>query len=218
MSLVQSDWKIIMTNIVSGAPRIYQTGIKDKSRVTVQAVREAIPTFLAKVYGYAKTGPTEPQLVVGNSRTLMYGSESFDERSKYATHATILSNALNAKANTQMFQRVIPKDAGPKSTIRLYLDMLATQVPVYERSEDGAILKDVDGLPKETGETTPGYKARWVVKQIALDQFGLASEIPGDLVDGVTQSVMYPFKDLEVPYIGADGDRKSTRLNSSHWE
>ena len=90
-----------MVTIVSGAPRMYATGIKDKTRRTVQAEREAIPTFLAKVFGFAKTGPTDPQLVVGNSRTLLYGTESFDERSKYATHATVLSNTLNAKGNIQ---------------------------------------------------------------------------------------------------------------------
>lgn len=203
-----------MVNIVSGAPRIYQTGIKDKSRRTVQAVREQIPTFLAKVYGFAKTGPTEPQLVVGPSRTLMYGEESFDERSKYATHATVLSNVLNSKGNIQMFQRVVPADAGPKSTIRISLDLLATQVPLYERNSDGTIVKNDDGMPVPVaaGTTVPGYKARWIVKQIPLGEMGAAGEQPGSMTDGVVQSVLYPIKDLEVPYIGADGNNSGLRI------
>lgn len=201
-----------MVTITSAAPRFNTTGIKDKSRRTVQAEREAIPTFLVKVWGYAKTGPTEPQLVVGNSRTLLYGTESFNERGKYSTHATVLSNVINAKAAVQMFQRVIPKDAGPKSTIRIALDLLQTSVPVYQRAADGSIVKDVDGLPIETGATVPGFKARWTVKQVALDSFSLATEEPGTMTDGATQSILYPFKDLEVPYIGLDGNNNGLRM------
>lgn len=203
-----------MVTIVSAAPRTYQKGIKDNSRRTVTAEREQIPTFLAKVYGFAKSGPLEPQLVVGNSRTLLYGAESFDERSKYATHTTVLSNVLNAKGNIQMFQRVLPKDAGPKATLRLSLDLLATQVPVYERTADGAIVKDENGLPKPVvpAETVPGYKARWVVTQVPAGEFGLATEKPGAMTDGATQSVLYPFKDVEVPYFGADGNNAGLRI------
>lgn len=203
-----------MVTIVSGAPRIYQTGIKDKSRRTVQAVREAIPTFLAKVYGFAKTGPTDPQLVVGNSRALLYGTESFDETSKYATHATVLSNVLNAKGNTQMFQRVTPKDAGPKSSLRIMLDLLPTQVPLYERGDDGSIVKDDDGMPVPVaGNTTvAGYKGRWVVKQIPEGEMGLGTEQPGSMTDGATQSTLYPIRDLEVPYLGADGNNAGLRM------
>lgn len=201
-----------MVNITSAAPRIIQNGVNDVSRRVVTAEREAIPTFLVKVWGYAKTGPTDPQLVVGNGRTLLYGADSFNERSKYATHATALSNTLNSKGNIQMFQRVVPKDAGPKSSLRIYLDLLETNVPEYERGEDGGIIKDADGLPKETGVLIPGYKARWVVKQIPLDDFGLGTNQPGDMTDGVKQSVLYPWKDLEVPYIGEDGNNVGLRM------
>lgn len=201
-----------MTTIVSGSPRIYQTGIKDKSRATVQAVREQIPTFLAKVFGFAKTGPTDPQLVVGASRTLMYGAESFDERSKYATHTTSLSNVLNAKGNIQMFQRVVPADAGPKSTLRISLDLLSTQVPVYQRADDGSIVKSDDGLPVPTADTIAGFKGRWVVEQIPAGQIGQATEKPGSQTDGVSQSTLYAIQDLEVPYIGENGNNAGLRM------
>lgn len=205
-----------MVTIVSGTPRIYQTGIKDKSRRTVQATRELIPTFLAKVYGYAKTGPVnEANLVVGNSRTLLYGVESFDERSKYATHATVLSNVLNSKGCIQMFERVLPSDAGPKATIRVSLDLLPMQVPLYQRNDDGSIKRDVDGLPLPVvaGTTVDGFKGRWVAQAIPIDgaAMGLATETPGALTDGATQSTLYPIYDLEVPYFGEDGNNSGLR-------
>jgi hypothetical protein len=202
-----------MVTIVSGAPRIYQTGIKDKARRTVQAERESIPTFLAKVYGFAKTGPTDPQLVVGNSRTLLYGAESFDERSKFATHTTVLSNVLNSKANIQMFQRVIPPDAGPKATIRVSLDLLPTNLPIYKRNDDGSIMKDVDGLPMQDGTlVVAGYKARWRVKQIPAGDMGAAVEGPGSMSAGGVQSKLYPFFDLEAPYFGSEGNNSGLRM------
>ena len=201
-----------MTTITSGSPRMVSTGIKDKSRGTVQAVREAIPTFCAKVYGFAQTGPDDPNLVVGATRTILYGDETFNERSKYATHATVLSNTLNAKGNTQMFQRVIPKDAGPKSTLRISLDLLATQVPLFERYEDGAVKRGPDGLPVPTGVSVAGYKGRWTVKHILPGDMGLATEKPGSMTDGATQSTLYPIKDLEVPYIGESGNHNGLRM------
>lgn len=201
-----------MVTITSGSPRIVPTGIKDKSRQTVQAVREAIPTFLAKVYGFAQTGPDDAQLVVGATRTILYGDKTFDERSKYTTHATILSNTLNAKGNSQMFQRVIPKDAGPKSTLRVSLDLLATEITLYERGEDGSIRRGSDGMPIPTGVTVPGYKGRWIVKQILAGDMGMATEKPGSMTNGATQSTLYPIKDLEVPYIGDDGNNSGLRM------
>lgn len=201
-----------MVTITSGSPRIYQTGIKDRSRRTVQAVRENIPTFLAKVYGFAQSGPEEPQLVVGATRTILYGDETFNERSKYATHTTVLSNVLNGQANAQMFERVIPKDAGPKSTLRLSLDLLSTQVPLYERNDDGSIKRGNDGLPVLTGANAAGFKGRWIVKQIPTGDMGIATEKPGTMMDNALQSTLYPIMDLEVPYIGEDGNNNGLRM------
>ncbi len=204
-----------MVTITSAAPRIYPKGINDKSRRPISAEREAIPTFLARIYGFAKSGPVGAgELVVGNSRTLIYGAESFDERSKYATHTTVLSNTINAKGAIQMFERVLPPDAGPKATLRLSLDMITKALPVYQRNSDGSIVLDEDGLPKPVvpAQTVQGQFARWVVKQIPADQFGLGVEQPGAMTDGATQSVLYPIKDLEVPYFGADGNNSGLRI------
>lgn len=201
-----------MVTITSGMPKAYLSGINDKSRRTVQNEPEVLPTHLPKVYTFAKTGPLTPELVVGNSRVLMYGEETWDERSKYATHATVLSNRVNSYGNAQMIQRVIPEDAGPKSTIRLSIDLLATQVPVYERMSDGSYALDEDGLKIQTGETIPGFVGMWTATKIPAGQFGLATQKPGAQTDGTNQSISYPIGDFEVPHFGADGNNTGLRI------
>jgi hypothetical protein len=204
------------TTIVNGAPMTIFRGTDDKSTRALVPEPEVIPTHLPKVYIYAKKGPTTPQLVVGNSRTAMYGADSFDLRSSFATHATVLSNIINSQGNAQMVQRVKPSDAGSPASIRLYLDVLQGDIDTYEREADGSFTLDVDGLKVPTGEQVAGIKAKWVVAEVlpvsGNDSFGQAAQAPGDQTDGATQSVRYPIMDLRGPYFGADSSNFGIRI------
>lgn len=201
-----------MVTITSGMPKAYLTGINDKSRRTVQNEPEVLPTHLPKIYLFAKTGPVTPQLVVGNARNLMYGDETFDERSKFATHATVLANRVNAYGNAVVIQRVIPENAGPKASIRLSIDLLETSIPEYERMSDGSFALDDDGLKKPTGQTINGLSAIWTAKRIPAGEIGQATEMPGSQTDGATQSVSFPIGDFEVPHFGSDGNNTGLRI------
>lgn len=208
-----------MSSIVNAAPMTIFRGTDDKSTRALVAEPEVLPTHLPKVYLYTKKGPTTPQLVVGASRTKMYGEASFDLRSPYATHATVLSNTVNSQGNAQMIQRVKPADAGPNASIRLWLDVLTTQIDTYERGADGQFTLDADGLKIPTGTKIAGHKAKWVTEMVGLDvngddTFGVAAQKPGDQVDPITsaQSVRYPIMDLRAPYFGADGNNYGVRI------
>lgn len=208
-----------MSTIVNAAPMTIFRGTDDKSTRALVPEAEVLPTHLPKVYIYAKKGPTTPQLVSGASRSKMYGEESFDLRSPYATHATVLSNIINSQGNAQMVERVKPVDAGPNASIRLSIDVLPTQIDTYERNADGSFQLDQDGLKIPTGTKIAGHRAKWVVEHVAPDvngedTFGIASQTPGDQVDvaaGV-QSVRYPIMDLRAPYFGADGNNYGIRI------
>ncbi len=154
-----------MSRIVNAAPMAIMLGTEDLSTRQVTAVGEEIPQHLPKVYLFAKKGPTTPQLVVGSSRTLMYGEDSFDLRSPYATHATVLSNTVNAQGNAQMIERLKPADANPPASIRLSLDVLETLLPEYERNTDGSYKLNVAGEKIETGQTIAGFKSKWVLNK-----------------------------------------------------
>jgi hypothetical protein len=203
--------------LVNAAPQTNAQGIQDDSTKTLVAEAEVLPTHLAKVYIYAKTGPDTPQLVVGNSRTTMYGSDSFDYRKKWANHATVLSNVLNTNANSQMIQRLIPADAGPKSNVRLYLDVLATSIPDYKRNSDGSIQTDSNGNDVPTGTSLAGFIVKWVAAFISpasdgTSNVGAGTIVAGDQVANGVQSQRYPIMDLEVSHYGADGNNIGFRM------
>jgi hypothetical protein len=195
-------------------------GTNDLSTRAPVLVPEALPSHLPKIYIYAKKGPTDPQLVVGDSMTQTYHADSFDLRQPWATHATVLANTVNAKGNQIMMQRVKPKDAPKPASMRLALDVLLTQVPVYARNADGSIKLDTTtGKPVDTGTKVAGAKAKWVVEAIpvdedGVDQFGLGTQGDGDQTDDATQtqSVRYPILDADVSSFGADGNNQGLRF------
>lgn len=207
-----------MSRIVNAAPMAIMLGTEDLSTRQVTAVAEELPQHLPKVYIFAKKGPIDPQLVVGSSRSLMYGEESFDIRSKFANHTTVLSNAVNGQGNAQMIERLQPTDANPPASIRLSLDVLETLVPEYERNTDGSFKLDAAGDKITTGSSIPGFKAKWVTELVKWtageSDFGKADAKVGNQVnpDTNTQSTRYPILDVEAPYFGADGNNHGLRL------
>lgn len=232
-----------MTTITNAAPKSNLLGIKDESRGAPVIEPEALPTHLPHVFIFAERGPTEPQLVVGDSLTRMYGARSLDYRSPYANHQTVLLNTVNGNGNACLVQRVIPEDAAPPAGMALYLDLLETQIPVYERNTDGSIARDENGDPiqQEDGGGEPitvsGYKGKWVVGPLqklnsdgevitggmsgseavpVANAIGQQSTQTGDQTDEDTsvESTRYPIMELEASHIGAYGDRLGVRLSA----
>lgn len=204
--------------IQNGTPGVLPLGIDDQSTRTPPSVPDVLPTHLAKIWIYAQKGPTSPQLVVGGSRTTMYGTESFDPRGKYFNHQTALANIVNKHGNAQMIERIKPED-GKTATLRVSLDVLETEVPLYERNADGSFVLDVDGFRVPTGVMTNGIIARWVGTAIPSDitgdpSFGIGAITAGDMEDTAagTQSVMFPIFDMEVPDFGEYGNHNGMRF------
>lgn len=209
-----------MSQIYNAAPMTILRGTEDLSTRTVPVEPEVLPTHLPKVYIYAQKGPIEPQLVVGNSRTQMYGTETFDERGAWATHQTVLSNKINAEGNAQMIERVLPTDIGPRANFTLWLDVLQAQVPVYERNPDGTYVLDETGtrVPVSPAATVDGFKLKWVMTNVASKAnesvFGTQTQTPGDQTDGVNQSVRYPIMQWWASSYGSIYNLSGLRLSA----
>lgn len=207
-----------MTGIINAAPMANLLGIQDLSTEQLAVELEALPTHLPKVYIYAKKGPVTPQLVVGNSRSLMYGADSFDLRKKWANHATVLANLVNAQGNACVYERIEPADSAT-AKFRWSMDVLELQVDDYERNSDGSIKLDTAGLPIPTGNKIAGFKVKHIIAPIANgtsgeDMFGLGTQGPGNQTDATTstQSIRYPIADLKASSFGEWGNLQGLRV------
>lgn len=206
-----------MKSIINAAPGVVDLGVQDLSTRPYGRAPEELPQHLPKYFIFAKKGPLSEELLAGVERTNMYGVETFAEDSKYFNHQTFHSNGVNAQGNYAMYVRMLPTDAGPKPTLRVYLDVLPTQVDIYERNSDGSIKTDVAGDPTVIGQA-PGHRVKFVVSHYdtvaAAANFGAATILPGDQVDAGSgvQSQRYPIFELEHSFFGEDGNFSGIRL------
>ena len=229
------------SEIINAAPLHISLGTQDLSTRALPFEPESIPTHLPKVYIYAKRGPTTPQLVVGASRTQMYGTDTFDLRKKWANHSTLYSNMFNSQGNAQMIERVVPDDIGPVANVLLSLELTKTLVDVYERQPDGSYVTDPTTLEPVTKGQAVGYVGKWVTSTISdpaeIHNFGKATiktgqtagelpqgdptsiELVGTIVDPAivgttttTVSTVYPILQFRASSLGEDGNMTGFRL------
>lgn len=210
-----------MINIRNAAPRSILKGFKDESGRAPVVEPEQLPSHLAHTFIFAERGPLLPQLVVGDSLTTTFGAKSFDYRGKYANHQTVLVNTINGEGNSQLVQRVVPDDA-KTATLVLWLDVVADDVPQFERNLDGSfkLTQLNERIPAVT--VVSGHRVRWVIEPLGVDEqqvpLGLAELKPkvGNLtsVKNTTQSQMYPIHAFTVAGPGSYGDLVGIRLSA----
>ena len=210
-------------NIVNGAPFNNALGTYDGSTRPVPREPDEIPTHLPFFYIWAQRGPVDkPQLVRGNTRQILFGTDTFDIRKKWANHATVFCNEIHAEGNAMMIQRIVPADMGPRANILLSLEVLETQVDDYQRDIDGSIANDpVTGDPIVLGQID-GFKVRWVVDHVNTvtdyqNQFGARTIGPGTWVDDTdplnpVYSQKYPIFDIAASSPGDDGNLSGIRI------
>lgn len=208
-----------MTNVVvNGAPHYVDLYTKDSSIVVPTREAEAIPQHCPKVYLFAERGTEAEWLGGGNEREVQYGAVSFDERSKFFTHTTQLSNVVNAQGNVCMYKRMVPQDAGPKGNYTLWLDILETQVDIYARNRDGSIRTE-NGQPVIIGQGR-GFKYMWVkTSESTLDaleqNFGRRSITEGaqfDPTNPTVRSQRYPILERHASSRGEWGNNVGDRF------
>ncbi|MBN22768.1 MAG: hypothetical protein CL678_15895 [Bdellovibrionaceae bacterium] len=200
-----------MTPIINASPQYRLLGGQDLSGRPPVYDPIALPTHLPHVFLYTERGPSTPQLVAGAARTRMYGAKSFDYSEAYANHQTVLANVFNEYGNLAIVQRIKPAVGAATASIRLSLDLLPTDVPVYERNTDGTYRLDQAGLPIPTGDTTPGYIGKWVAGVVTGD-VGSAEVVAGSQTNGGEQSQLYPMFDIPMSSFGKWGDLSGIRF------
>lgn len=201
-----------MTTIVNAAPMAIKLGVLDQSARSTSVGINFTPIHMALVPLFTQRGPTVPTQVASSvDRTNLYGSDSFNLLSKWANHGTVLSNVLVTQSNPQFILRLKPTDAPDPATARLSLEIVATQVPLYERDADGAYITDSSGDPIPTGQTTAGHILKWVAGE-AVNGIGGGTATTGTLVSGGATSMRYPIFEDQVSDFGAYGNNVGRRL------
>ena len=205
--------------IPNATPAFYSLNTQDLSIPLQPRNPISIPQHLPLFYFYGKKGSTNKQLVSGSDLVNIYGSDTFDVNKPYYNHATKFIQIANAAGNAIVAKRVIPTDAGPPANINLYLDIMSTQVPLYQRNADGTYLLDVSGNPvpeMSTGSTpvpltVQGYIGKWVVDYSSTvtdfnSKWGELTNGIGSMTSGSATSIKWPILQLQVPYQGSDGN------------
>lgn len=174
--------------IKNGAPRPILTGFKDESGRALPVVREAIPQHLPLVYIQTQRGPITPQLVSGRDMLTMYGAKTFEERSKYFSHQTMVATTCNGNGNVVMIKRVMAADAARASMV-LFLEIVADDLPEYQRESDGEVVRDSTGAKLTTGSTIDGYKLSWSLAPLTdIDNLRGELKTQGTLVGRVGET------------------------------
>lgn len=157
-----------MTNrIINGAPLVLSLGAEDLTRRLI--VKQPIPTpqHFPKQFIFAADGPTTAEPCSHAKAVSLYGLDTFRVKSPYYTHSTNHALVMNEQGNNIMYQRVIPHDAGPRSNVTIWADVLPADIPQYVRNADGSLTLDEFGEPIQkkignVGVTAPGYKIKFV--------------------------------------------------------
>lgn len=202
-----------MSTKMKAAPKPILQGVDDQSGGILPVIPEQLPTHLPHVFLYTERGPLEPQLTVGAQMASLFGAKSFDLRSAYANHQTVLANTINGNGNAMIVQRMKPADAADEATLVLYLDIIADQVPEYQRSPDGSYTLDTNGDPIPLGTTVAGYRAIWTVEAAPSADLSAITSTTGILTDGAAgTSTKYPMMAFKVSDFGAYGNNVGLRL------
>lgn len=215
------------TDIQNASPQVYSLGIRDKSARGVNTTTLNQPQHLPKFYIYAESGPVGPNYVTlsETSLTSLYGDETFKTESKYYTHQTPFLEVVAAAGNNCVVHRLIAPDAKDRANVTMYLDILPTQVPVYQKNTDGSLKLDNAGDPiteKDSGGsdlTVAGYKVCWVADHTVTDvgtyRPGLKVVRNGVQVEGAVQSMQYPMYEVGARYQGEKGAKTALRMYPS---
>ena len=156
-----------MALYVNGSPENINLGTDDKSKRVPVVERDPIPQHLAKFFIRGQKGPVTPQLLAPSKLPLIYGSETFNHDGKYYNHSTRLLEYITGTGASVMVQRVVPADAGIKSNVVLYIDILDDDIPNYVRDHNGNYVIDPDTNSYKVdsdNETIPGYKVKFVTE------------------------------------------------------
>lgn len=206
-------------------------GTQDNSRRSIPAdpITASMTTGLVGIL--AERGRGDVTLTT-TSANILYGNKTFDKDSAFYHHSTELLSELAGLGIPLFVKRFIPEGA-TKAMLRVSIELIATDLPNYERSSDGTIKQTVDPMTgiatSVTNGTVRGTRAiihvgvgqfapenRQFARANTMDDFREGSiAVNGKFLGEITRadgskehpkSRLYPIMDLEVDSEGEFGN------------
>ena len=211
----------------NAAPMVYDQGTQDFSQEIIPTAALEIPQHFPLFYIFAEKGKEGREIVDFGSQTLtaMYGDETFNPEGKYYTHQTPFLELCARNGNNCVVHRLTAPDAKDVANVSLWLDVLPTQVPLFEKNFNGSIKLDGNGQPIPKTDvngdtiTVAGYSVCWVTDHtdtpIGTYEPGMLNIRPGVQVDGATQSQQYPIREIACATPGEFGKKLAVRFFSA---
>ena len=139
-----------MTFATTSTPGGKSLGTQDNSRQVIPAdpIVSSMTTVFAGIH--AERGRGTATLTTTSAGNL-YGNKTFQKDSAWYHHSNLLVAALAELGIPLIIKRFIPEGA-KKALLRISLELIATDLPKYERNSDGSIKQTVDLI---TGIGTP---------------------------------------------------------------
>jgi hypothetical protein len=207
--------------IVNAAPMVRSLGIEDASTRVVPIDDIDYPQHLPIFYFRAARGTNKHTLADISLLNSIYGKSTFDPLSKYYNHATLGIATVVGEGNKVVTHRVTNST---HAKLILALDLLETELPVYQRDSYGDYVKDNNGSPLPSGATVMGYIGKWVLladganpndelMDSGVPIVGQQPVTPGGMTnaDGV-RSKVYPMVEFLCDFAGSEGNNVGFRL------
>lgn len=203
----------------NGTPRSIHYGTDDESLTELVPTPVETPIHLPVMYGFFSRGDeNNSYMVLGDSLLSMYGRDALDLDSAFTTFNTPYMALFNQLANPMHVQRLRPDDA-ESATARLYVEVLAAQVPVYQRDPlGGLVLDSATNKPIQTG-TKAGHELIWHIIEFPVVEGGGSGIKQGTVYQGTRvgsdgkKSTLYPIIDMPAASFGAYGSNTGFRLS-----
>lgn len=206
-------------------------GTQDNSRRSIPAdpITASMTTGLVGIL--AERGRGDITLTT-TSANILYGNKTFDKDSAFYHHSTELLSELAGLGIPMFVKRFIPEGAA-KAMLRVSIELIATDLPNYERNSDGAIKQSVDPVTGVATSVTNGtVQGTRAIIHVGVSQFApenrqfargnimndfregslaVNGKFLGEItrVDGSKEhpkSRLYPIMDLEVDSEGEFGN------------
>ncbi len=206
-------------------------GTQDNSRRSIPAdpITASMTTGLVGIL--AERGRGDITLTT-TSANILYGNKTFDKDSAFYHHSTELLSELAGLGIPMFVKRFIPEGA-TKAMLRVSIELIATDLPNYERNSDGTIKQSVDPVTGVTTSVTNGtVQGTRAIIHVGVSQFApenrqfargnimddfregslaVNGKFLGEItrVDGSKEhpkSRLYPIMDLEVDSEGEFGN------------